>query len=159
MYLSQAKERFQELNLASSDELKPCTDEEIETLERHLRLSLPKAYREFLLWMGNGAGVFMLGEDCFYRQLFDLRRSAIELLEENCFSKKLPDDAFVFFMHQGYHFGFLLTSQGENPPIHYYYEGRNKDDFTFASFNSLEGFLLKKMEGQAQTILKLKKLD
>lgn len=130
MYLDNLKVRFAELNIVRSDELLPCTEEEVRSLEQQLGISLPDAYKEFLLWMGHGAGGLMRGSDCFFEHLFEIRAWAIELLQENNFPEPLPDDAFVFFMHQGYQFSFLRTSEGDDPPTYSYHEGENQTSFT-----------------------------
>ena len=51
--------------------------------------------------MGHSASKFLQGSDCFFKHLPYLREWACELLQENKFSNTLPEDAFVFFMHQG----------------------------------------------------------
>lgn len=130
MYLDNLKAQLAELNLVDSDEFSPCTEEEVSSLEQQLGMPLPDAYKEFLLWMGHGAGRLMQGSDCFFEHLPELREWATELLRENHFPESLPDDAFVFFMHQGYQFSFMKTSEGDNPPTYYYCEGENKTSFT-----------------------------
>src|SRR6266851_6487960 len=122
MYLDQVKARLEDLHIVSTDEIVPCTEDEVHTLERQLGFSLPGAYKEFLLWMGHGAGILLRGSDCFYQHLPPLRTWAEELLEENNFPEPLPEDAFVFFMHQGYQFNFFRISEGDDPPVHFYGE-------------------------------------
>jgi hypothetical protein len=81
----------------------------------------------------------MKGSSAFYNEIFDLREGSIELLYEDGF-KDLPDNTFVFWMHQGYQFAFFYLNQGENPPVYFYYEGRTKDDFELVE-NSFTDFL------------------
>jgi hypothetical protein len=107
----------------------PCTLEEIIAIEKTFKIKLPQAYQDFLLTMGHSGGDFLKGSDCFYKQLPLLKEWAIELLEENNFTEPLPDDAFVFFMHQGYQFSFFRLSEGDNPPIYFYYEGQKETNF------------------------------
>ncbi|MEQ8757271.1 MAG: SMI1/KNR4 family protein [Coleofasciculus sp. G1-WW12-02] len=130
MYLDTVKQQLQQLGLVQPDELVGCTASEINKLEQELGISLPKAYQEFILEMGHGAGQFLRGSDCFFKHLPYLREWAIELLEENNFPKPLPNDAFIFFMHQGYQFSFFLVSEGDDPPIYSYCEGENQIQFT-----------------------------
>ena len=131
MYLDKFKSRFGELEylflgdkLVHSTKLIPCTEEEIYVIESSLQLSLPDAYKEFLLWGGNWVRGFMEGSSCFFKSLLNIQEIAIELLEENQFPESLPSDAFVFFMHQGYYFMFFKTSKGNNPPVYSYLDGQ-----------------------------------
>ncbi len=79
--------------------------------------------------MGHGAGKFLRGSDCFFKNLPYLKEWAIELLQENNFAEPLPDDAFVFFMHQGYQFSFFRLLEGDDPPTYSYSEGTNQTSF------------------------------
>lgn len=132
MYLDKFKSRFEAVKdlylgdkLSLSTELIPCTEEEILFLENRLQLSLPDAYKEFLLWGGRWARGFMYGSSFFFKDDFiDIQEVAVELLEDNQFPESLPADAFVFFMHQGYYFMFFRTSEGNNPPIYGYEDGQ-----------------------------------
>lgn len=108
--------------------LRGCSLSQIEKIERHHGARLPLTYVEFLYAMGVRAGRFMEGSSMFYNEIFDLREGAIEVLAENNF-KPLPDNAFVFYMHQGYQFAFFKMDEGDNPPVYYYSEGRPQDDF------------------------------
>lgn len=110
----------------------PCTIQEVERLESFYHTSLPAVYKAFLLTMGNCAGNFMLGSDCFYSHLFQLKSSANELLTENNLPP-LPENTFVFWMHQGYQFQFFYTDQGDNPPVYYFIEDPENEAFTKVS--------------------------
>ncbi|CAN1213549.1 Knr4/Smi1-like domain-containing protein [Tumidithrix helvetica PCC 7403] len=137
-YLPEQMER-----VLGENTLLPCSDRSITELEQKLEISLPKLYKEFLQMMGNGAGKFLQGEDCFYPQLPLIQGWAKELLQENNFPESLPDDAFVFFMHQGYQFSFFKLSEGDNPPIYSYCEGQEETHFIknhdkFSDFLSVE---------------------
>jgi hypothetical protein len=148
MYLDRAKERLRTLNFVRSDEIVPCSEDEINALEYHLGLSLPQAYREFLLWMGHSGGGLLRGSDCFYKHLPHLREWAVELLEEDNFHEPLPDDAFVFFMHQGYQFAFFRLSEGDDPPVYYYHESTDQSSFVI-SHRSFSEFLIVGIEDEA----------
>jgi len=129
VYLDEAKRLFTELNVDEPGSLKPCTEEEVSALEQRVGRPLPGAYREFLLWMGHGAGRFLAGTHFLYEQLPQLKEWATELLEENDFPEPLPDDALVFLMHQGYQFMFFRLSEGDDPPVFYYHEAVHKNSF------------------------------
>ena len=100
----------------------PCSSEEVTQLEEHLKIKLPRAYREFLLTMGKYFGPSCVGTECCYDDLFDLLETAEKILIFNKLPISLPNDAFVFTMHQGYQFGFLRLSEGDDPPIYWYNE-------------------------------------
>lgn len=129
MYLEQAKDLLADANFVRGSELSPCTPEEVRTLEEHIAHTLPQAYREFLLWMGHGAGPFLRGTSVFYGDLPDQGEAAEELLQENAIEAVLPKDAFVFYMHQGYQLMFFRLSEGDDPPVYYYGEGESLKSF------------------------------
>jgi len=136
----------------------PCTKAEIELLESQLQINLPGAYKQFLAWVGKGTGSFLVGSNCFYEHLPSLKRDAEELLEENDFATALPDDAFVFFMHQGYQFAFMRLSEGENPAIYYYHEAHNSTGFTKTD-KSLDEFLVAEIRGHISVSNMLEKAE
>jgi hypothetical protein len=152
MYLARVKQQLKELKLVSPNELSGCTADEVNRLEQQLKISLPAAYQEFLLWMGHGAGQFLRGSDCFYKHLPYLRDWAIELLQENNFPEPLPEDAFVFFMHQGYQFSFFSLSEGDDPPIYSYCEGKNLISFT-KSHNKFSQFISTEIDLHAKYLM------
>lgn len=145
MYLNRVKKQLIELKLASPDELLGCTEDEVVELEEKLGILLPKAYQEFLLFMGHGAGRFLRGSDYFFKDLLVLKHWALALLEENNFPESLPEDAFVFLMHQGYQFSFFRVSQGDNPPTYYYCEGTDETAF-IKSHDKYSDFLMTEVE-------------
>lgn len=122
MYLARAKKRAEDLYPLTGWRPTPCTLEEVEDLERWSRHRFPEAYREVLLWMGRGGGGLLGGSDCFYRHLKDRPSFAQELLEEDQFADKIPDNTFIFFMHQGYQFNFFYFDDGDDPPVSWYIE-------------------------------------
>ena len=149
MYLDHVKARFYELHIALAEQVQPCTLQEVQALEQQLETQLPKAYCEFLIWMGHEAGPFMRGTDCFYNDLSQLREWAIELLAENSISQTLLDNAFVFCMHQGYQFMLLRMCEGNDPPVYYYNETERRNIFCII-FSSFCAFLLKEIDEHAQ---------
>jgi hypothetical protein len=110
--------------LASPAEIRGCTSEEVDTVERREAVKLPTLYKEFLLKMGKGAGQFLKGTDIFYEHLPRLRGWAEESLRESNSSFQLSKSFFVFGSHQGYEFMLLeLRPNNEDPPVWIYSEG------------------------------------
>lgn len=162
-YLQKIKDQLDEMHIVRPSRIKPCTQKEVEQLEHKLGAQLPLAYKEFLLWMGHGAGGILRGSDCFYWHLIDIQQGAIELLAENAFPEKLPDAAFVFLMHQGYTFVFFRINQGDDPEVYHYMEVEMQTTYAkvathysdyLSSIITLDAGLLQKFaENPPQTIL------
>jgi hypothetical protein len=123
MHLSEFKKQAEIFFRLDPSPIVPCTPEEVEALEKCIQYPLPEAYKEFLLWMGRSGGGFWVGSNCFYNDLKKIQIWARELLEEDHFSRELPKDAFVFFIHGGYEFDFFYLNGESDPPVYYYHEG------------------------------------
>jgi SMI1-KNR4 cell-wall len=120
MYLDQFKAELPKLRIHNPERVIPCTEAEVAALEQTLAYPLPAAYREFLLWMGNGGGGFMDGQECWYHNIAFNQREAVLIM--NSIGYPLPEHAFVFFMHQGEQFSFFVLGEGDDPPIYDYHE-------------------------------------
>jgi hypothetical protein len=145
MYLTEVKKEFQNMLQRANVfyKIQPCSYNEIRSLETELNLTLPEAYREFLLWMGKESGGFM----DIVERVPSNRERAIELMNYNNFPDPLPDDAIVFIEHEGYQFCFIRASEGENPPVHCYCEqcdGSGKLDYNCS--DSFVAFLVEKID-------------
>ena len=140
-YLNLVKQTYEHFGLEPTS---PCTAQEIASLEKHIRRTLPPAYREFLGWMGRGAGGFLRGSFCFYEDLFDLTKISEQMLKQNRFRKKLPNDAFVFWMHQGCQIAYFKLNEGDNPSVYYFSEGQESIDFKLKE-KSLSDFFASQM--------------
>lgn len=136
IYLSEVIQKLINSGLVSSKEISPCDDLEISEMEVVLRHDFPLAYREFLLIMGKGAGLFLRGSDAFYEHLLLIQKEANDLLEENLVSETYPNDAFVFLLHQGYSFAFFRFKDGSNPPVYSYTEGDKSIKLISESFST-----------------------
>jgi len=108
--------------MAQPQDIVGCTEAEISELEQRVGLTLPTAYRDFLLVMGHRTGTFMVGTDFFYNDLDGLRDALVESLARMRVDFQVPLDAFVFSSHQGYIFHFFRTSEGDDPPVYGYSE-------------------------------------
>lgn len=123
------------LQIATVEEIQGCNENEIKELEKEIGHSFPTMYRTLLLEVGHCAGLLFQGTDIFFGSLKRLTEEANELLEENQESFKLPEDAFVFSMHQGYEFNYFRFSEGENPPVYQYIEGEGDPKIAWDSFS------------------------
>lgn len=101
--------------------LKGCSASEVKRIERYFNLTLPSVYKEFLYSMGKGAGQYMLGSSVFLNEIYILKPDFEEMLSERELS--LPENAFVFWAHQGYQFAYFCIDEGDDPPVYFYYDG------------------------------------
>ncbi len=113
-----------ENDLATAGEIQGCSQEEVAQLEQHFNIQFPRSYREFLLTMGHQCGTLFRGTDILYPRRFDFAESVKELTEESKADFRLPEDAFVFSMHQGYIFWYFRLGEGDDPPIYQYNENQ-----------------------------------
>jgi len=127
MKLESIRQLKEEL-FARGQTLRPISEKELARIQASYKKPLPKVYEEFLLQMGKEAGSFMRGSSAFYVELFELKEWASELLQENKV-RALPEDAFVFWMHQGYLMAFFILGESDNPMVYYFGEGSGLSDF------------------------------
>jgi hypothetical protein len=109
---------------------KGATEKEVSELESMYGVRLPPDYREFLLHAGWGADGLWVGSDYWLVRLPSLHDSAVELMADA--GLEMPKGAFVFLMHQGYQFFYLLPDG-----VYYYLEGNEdveKKAESFAEF-------------------------
>ncbi len=118
-----------------------CKEIEIQEIENEIEFKLPNLYRIYLSEMGKYAGNFMRGSSAFYSDLPDLRDATVELFQENKFDYLLPENAFVFWMHQGYQTAFFLLDDKivEDPEVFYFGEGEELKELK--KINSFSDFL------------------
>lgn len=131
------KNILQVLNMSCHISHKPwqgCSDKQVVHLEQTLEINLPSDYVDYLMLVGLGAGSFLNGTSAFYNDLFELKKYAIELLEENNITNFLKQSDFVFSMHQGYEFIYLDTLKGNLSPIFQFVEGNNDAILFWPSF-------------------------
>lgn len=110
--------------LAKKDQIKGCTQEEIRKLETYHKITLPKSYKDYLLTMGVYAGVFDGDLSIYYKDLFNLKKRALEMLRYDNSEVILQDDAFIFNTFDGEGFSYFQTDiNNEDPPVYVYYTG------------------------------------
>lgn len=113
-----------------------CSSAEIEEIASGQNVALPAAYRAFLSMIGRGCGDFLVGSDCFYPAVLNVRDYAMDLLREGGVEAGLPDDAFVFLCHQGYEFLFFKTADhAEDPAVYFYAEGMAAPEHRWSAFS------------------------
>ncbi len=156
MYIERILNEIKILGIPNPRKFVPCTEEEVARLEQATHLTLPRAYQEFLRTMGNGTDTLLNGSDFLYPRLMRLQEGAREMLAEDSFPQKLPEDAFVFFMHQGYQFGFFRTSEGDDPPLYRYLEETDREVFP-CIYPHFTDFLLTELRDHASFIQRRRK--
>ena len=128
-------------------EVIPCTLEEVEALESILPhpYHLPEAYKEFLLCGGKKMGILFRLSDLSYEiaKIFleNKYRSIMCMLEADDKNARLPSDIFVISEHGGYNFTYFLLTEGENPPIYWWEEGKGGLEFSQKQHNSFSEYL------------------
>lgn len=98
-----------------------CSPNEINEGQLLAKHRLPEFYLLFLTTFGKGAGDFMRGSHAYYPDVLELKEWANECLKENNLPL-LPDDVFVFWMHQGYQFAYFYLDGTNNPEVIYFSE-------------------------------------
>lgn len=111
--------------IATANNISGCTEAEIDRIRVSLRLTLPKAYLDFLRVAGKRAGAFLRDVDIFYPKMLDLRQAAEDILnnwEEG--GLQLPAKALVFAMRRGDQFMYFVSDENsDDPPIWHYVIG------------------------------------
>ncbi|WP_276482893.1 SMI1/KNR4 family protein [Paraflavitalea pollutisoli] len=113
---------------------------EITDIESRIGQPLPKVYTQFLTIMGRGGGDYMRGSSAFYEELSSLQEGGEELMAENGLPP-LPDNCFVFWMHQGYQLAIFYLNDGDDPPVYYYCEGYGQKGFELISYSLTDFFV------------------
>lgn len=148
MYLDKAKEAFQQLLEIQSKgrkslAVRPCTPTEVEVLEIFLGISLPAAYREFLLWTGNGGGIFYEFQFQWNYVRDSNRNAAMRIIEYNSCCNELPDDAVIFLVFQDDDaFVFICASEGNDPSVHALMPTQHGYEWKWNYAQNIEAFCL-----------------
>jgi len=101
---------------------KPCSAADVATLEQQHGVQLPEVYRQFLFHFGRGLEGYETGTDFTLNWLPGMKPAADRMLAAEGF-QTLAENAFVFWMHQGYQFCFFMCSaEHEDPEVWYFNE-------------------------------------
>lgn len=132
-----------------------CDEWTVRDLEQQLRVTLPAAYRAFLLVAGHGFPTWSGSHHTVDDDLPALQQMASRLLKER--GSSLPTDAFVFLIHQGVAVQFFLLGDGDDPPVYEWVDyaepqpieraGRNFTGFVAASKRQLEDWIARSPGG------------
>ena len=114
--LSAAKNLHAELVAPVLGEAVGASIEEIAQLERRLEVTLPAAYREYLLWMGRDFNGIFRGSNWFASDLEPNREVLKALLEESGSRYEALSSHVVFFTHQGYMAAWFDAAENESDP-------------------------------------------
>jgi hypothetical protein len=114
--------------VASSDELRGCSEDEIEALERRYSLRLPNSYRSYLKTMGHRSGRLFDGDHWLVAYADVLRlthRERENATREGDDSRRKLDeilgaDGLIILDRLAEQFYFIRCSEGDDPPVHYF---------------------------------------
>lgn len=106
----------------------------LKLLEQKYAIELPTSYTEWFMRGGPHSRNF-IGSDMDLPYLPELNEWAIELLEESGCNYKLPNNSFVFAMHQGYQFMYFICDGNNDPEVWYYLEGDMEPYVEWKSFS------------------------
>lgn len=110
-----------ESGLCERDEIQGASELEVRMLENALGLDVPSACRDYLRLMGRGTGEFLRGTDLLVADLARINDVARKLVADDGLT--LEREAFVFAMHQGYQFLYILARDDPDPAVFRFLEG------------------------------------
>lgn len=113
------------LGWAESSEIVGCTPEEIADFQRSAGIEFPKAYTEFLIRMGKGAGKFEAESTWKFQHLKRIPSTVKRMLsreedDEDEMSFELPHSAFVFLESNASQIMYFCLDDGDDPPVYLY---------------------------------------
>ncbi|AJQ96213.1 SMI1/KNR4 family protein [Gynuella sunshinyii] len=106
----------------------------LEKLEKKYQIMLPKTYKRWFIEGGQKNDSF-IGTDIDEPYLNELNDWAKELLEDSGSEYILPENAFVFAMHQGYQFMYFICDGHDDPEVWYYIEDEPMPVVKWKSFS------------------------
>lgn len=112
--------------------VKGCSTEDILYLEENYG-ELPKSYKLFLSLLGVESGDFKEGTDLLFKDINDINKYTIELMQENNIS--IPVGMYSFLLHQGYSALFFIEID-DDPSVYCYTEGKEikKTKYVFSEY-------------------------
>lgn len=123
-------------------------EKDIAALEAALAFPIPKAYREFLLWMGKDTAGIYRGSEVFIEDIFSNLEFLRDYAEEQNLEVDFDRNVLCFFVHQGYMMAwFYVNEQDDDPEVYFYSESFETCEARFGGAYS--EFLLTEMKGFA----------
>jgi hypothetical protein len=117
--------------------LRGSSEAEVLAAETALGAPLPSVYRAYLLALGHDSGPFLRGSDVARPGEFaEFLADANELLQECATTFRLPAQAVVIALHQGYTFLYIIAQGGFDGPVYQFTEGEVHSAMTHASFEA-----------------------
>jgi SMI1-KNR4 cell-wall len=104
--------------------------------EQDYGMKFPKAYKDFYTSCELNTPANLIGTDLI-NQYSELKKWAVELLQEHGLPNTLQSDDFVFMMHQGYTFWYFKADGKENPAVY----GFSEVDMKIMEHGFLKKFL------------------
>ncbi|QIB74506.1 SMI1/KNR4 family protein [Halogeometricum borinquense] len=120
--------------LAADAEIKGCSAEEIDRIERECEVALPEAYRSYLQHIGKSAGDFLRGYTCHYPQIIQEQAKAERVVKRETTATELDRHRFVFAGSQGVTF-FYFDVRKPDPPVYVIADGHGEPDKVTDSFS------------------------
>lgn len=124
-------ERLLKIGFVDRSEFIPCSEAEIEDLEKRNKIELPESYKKFLRTMGKGAGNFLKSDawEAFYSDFndwlgvgfYNIPEAELELCTQSeiDFSLSVPDNFFIFATRYGdFPLGFFADGIDNDPDIY-----------------------------------------
>ena len=134
------KDQLIQYGITDPDGFSGCTEDEIaKAMSAQGVTFLPRLYRELLLEIGYYAGNRLFqGEDYTCTDLLWLKEVALKLLAGIREPFELPEDAFVFLMHQGCIFWYFHTKDHEeDPPVFVFSDKPREGEIAFQHLSEL----------------------
>ena len=116
-----------------------CNDLEIQEIMKAQGVTrLPKIYECFLRKMGKQAGSFRYGDDFLHPYVLGAKEELLGMLEISTVATfQLPEQTFVFWMHQSYQFMYFPIDGNDDPKVFYWARGMQEPEEDFPLFSLL----------------------
>jgi hypothetical protein len=130
-----------ELGYMKPDTIIGCDDREIQEIMSAQNITrLPKIYDFFLRKLGKKAGNFSIGDEFLYSSLLYLKQFLIEELEMTPdVTFQLPEQAFVFWMHEGYQFMYFVLDENnddDDPRVFFWEDNMQQPEEGYPYFSN-----------------------
>ena len=123
LYINESVLLFNSSIISKSMAVQGAKRDKIISLESKLGVSLPNAYIEYLLWMGQDRAGLFRGTDCYIDDVIENNLALKETLIEENLSHFCDKESICFSSHQGYilHW-FYADDDIDNPKCFEYAE-------------------------------------